>query len=284
MGRGQEGEGQGSVKVAAVVAQVVGMKVRQFLVRDRMEQEDTRWSKFVLTAHRCFKRLQAYTKAYGLDTRGAIEKEDFVQTIVKSRSAVTGCLSPEAESYYRRRSVPKQGVVPIPPQVQTILYENHVKVDFSQVLEKTELVGRVAMLVAEERRRLERQRAAEEAEERAEAGVGKASLDGPATAGRSSPQVNEKDATGTATTPIPEIPTGPKASVERDGLLRASMHVRRLLKARAGNDEGVSDVSNEVSPLRLVDWPFASVVVTTLCVLYEGTLTVFGCSGAKDRH
>jgi hypothetical protein len=43
------------------------------------------------------KRLQAYTKAYGLNTRGAMEKEDFVTTIVGARSAVTGCLSPEAE-------------------------------------------------------------------------------------------------------------------------------------------------------------------------------------------
>ncbi|KAJ9095278.1 hypothetical protein QFC21_005644 [Naganishia friedmannii] len=282
----------------------------------------------------------SYTKAYGLDTRGAIEKEDYVQTVVNARSAVTGCLSPEAESYYRRRSVPKQGVLPTPPQTQSprpqarpqpsqgqtqgrpseptqgqtggfrpqayrpasssstprghpgagyrpsprattpqavrtppsrsnaptpastprrapsppvpsilslvalpqsylpslsigtlkaILYENHVKVDFSQVLEKQELVGRVAMLVADERRRLERQRAAEEAEEREVSGLGgTTSVDVPAaaaapTAEMTGLQVNENDGTRSASpsatpTTIPEVPTGPKASVERDGL------------------------------------------------------------------
>lgn len=43
------------------------------------------------------KRLQNYTKAYGLNTTGAIEKEDFVQTIVKAKNPVTGCLPPDAE-------------------------------------------------------------------------------------------------------------------------------------------------------------------------------------------
>lgn len=43
------------------------------------------------------KRLQAYTKAYGLNTTGAIEKEDFVQTIIKAKNPVTGCLPPDAE-------------------------------------------------------------------------------------------------------------------------------------------------------------------------------------------
>lgn len=43
------------------------------------------------------KRLQNYTKAYGLNTTGALEKEDFVQTIVKAKNPVTGCLPPDAE-------------------------------------------------------------------------------------------------------------------------------------------------------------------------------------------
>lgn len=43
------------------------------------------------------KRLQQYTKAYGLKTSGAIEKEDFVQTILKARTGPDGCLPPEAE-------------------------------------------------------------------------------------------------------------------------------------------------------------------------------------------
>lgn len=49
--------------------------------------------------------------------------------------------------------------------LKAILYENHVRVDFSQVLEKSELVARVAELVQDERRRLERQRREEEREE-----------------------------------------------------------------------------------------------------------------------
>ncbi|BEJ16250.1 hypothetical protein CspHIS471_0508550 [Cutaneotrichosporon sp. HIS471] len=52
--------------------------------------------------------------------------------------------------------------------LKAILYENHVRVDFKQVLEKEDLIGRVAELVADERRRLERQ-AREEEREAAEA-------------------------------------------------------------------------------------------------------------------
>lgn len=67
------------------------------------------------------------------------------------------------------------GLVPLPRSylsslsigtLKAILYENHVRVDFSQVLEKSELVGRVAELVEDERKRLERQRREEEREER----------------------------------------------------------------------------------------------------------------------
>lgn len=96
--------------------------------------------------------------------------------------------------------------------LKAILYENHVKVDFSQVLEKTELVKRVQMLVSEERKRLERQRAAEEAEEAEERGIAsRASLDPDLRTNTNSPD------SGVGTEAIP-VPTGPKASVERDGL------------------------------------------------------------------
>lgn len=98
--------------------------------------------------------------------------------------------------------------------LKAILYENHVKVDFSQVLEKTELVKRVQMLVTEERKRLERQRAAEEAEEAEERGMAaasRASVDIDPTRNTDSPD----SAAGAEAIPVP---TGPTASVERDGL------------------------------------------------------------------
>lgn len=65
--------------------------------------------------------------------------------------------------------------------LKAILYENHVHVDFSQVLEKSELVARVAELVEDERKRLERQRWEEEREERearGEMSPGPSGLDG----------------------------------------------------------------------------------------------------------
>ncbi len=43
------------------------------------------------------KQLQAYIKAYGLTAPNAIEKEDFVQAILKAKSPHNGCLSPERE-------------------------------------------------------------------------------------------------------------------------------------------------------------------------------------------
>ncbi|WVO16957.1 hypothetical protein L204_104643 [Cryptococcus depauperatus] len=46
--------------------------------------------------------------------------------------------------------------------LKAILYENHVRVDFKQVLEKKELIARVKELVDDERKRLERQRIAEQ--------------------------------------------------------------------------------------------------------------------------
>ncbi|EIW69485.1 hypothetical protein TREMEDRAFT_30604 [Tremella mesenterica DSM 1558] len=216
------------------------------------------------------KRLKEYLAAYGIECMGPREKEDFVQAVVRAKDPSTGCLSPDAENYYRRKSVPKFQPPPAPPppqpqpqqprptrstgnynpyvspgpyppppqympnqhnpyrppptgwshhytrpppprpaqtpprpkpapspapvparpptppiptvlslvslpksylssltvgQLKGILYENHVKVDFKQVLEKDEVINRVWELVQDERHRLERQRAAEEAEE-----------------------------------------------------------------------------------------------------------------------
>ncbi|ODN73504.1 hypothetical protein L202_08007 [Cryptococcus amylolentus CBS 6039] len=48
--------------------------------------------------------------------------------------------------------------------LKAILYENHVRVDFKQVLEKGELIARVKELIDDERKRLERQRIAEQQE------------------------------------------------------------------------------------------------------------------------
>ncbi|KIR53317.1 hypothetical protein I315_04355 [Cryptococcus gattii Ru294] len=217
------------------------------------------------------KRLKDYLAAYNIPCIGAKEKEDIVQTVLRARIPTTGCLSPEAESYYRRRSVPKgnnqssssrpnntqtppitnnnrpstsgpqtyassyqrpapqayyrppppppnnyrhppprpqsqtqrrpqansgqtsaqtrppprPAAAPTPPPpvpsilslvalpdsyltslsigtLKAILYENHVRVDFKQVLEKKELIARVKELVDDERKRLERQRIAEQ--------------------------------------------------------------------------------------------------------------------------
>ncbi|KAK4689969.1 hypothetical protein P7C73_g163, partial [Tremellales sp. Uapishka_1] len=227
------------------------------------------------------KRLKDYLSAYDLPCVGPKEKEDFVQAVVRARNPATGCLAPESESFYRRRSVPKLGLPPStsstppsrpgsarpppqsrspapqsrppvaqprppvaqprpqqagspqqarppqpyhqapqshprpsplnrqtvpprttpapwaqppppkpkpapPPPVPTILslvslpksylstlnigtlkavlFENHVRVDFKQVLEKEELINRVFELVSDERKRLERQRVEEERE------------------------------------------------------------------------------------------------------------------------
>ncbi|KAL7422178.1 hypothetical protein Q5752_002823 [Cryptotrichosporon argae] len=46
--------------------------------------------------------------------------------------------------------------------LKAILYENHVRVDYGQVLEKQELINRVSELIDDERKRLERQRLEEE--------------------------------------------------------------------------------------------------------------------------
>ncbi|RSH91144.1 hypothetical protein EHS25_009443 [Saitozyma podzolica] len=253
------------------------------------------------------KRLKEYLAAYNIPCIGPKEKEDFVQAVIKARNPATGCLSPEAESYYRRRSVPKNGQPPAqpgnsrprpPPQAQAhahahaqarpppsayarppppqrppqtqppprpqsqpnfrpaaprptpprappatpppprqptppvptimslvslprsylsslsigtlkaILYENHVRVDFKQVLEKEELVNRVFELVTDERKRLERQR---HEEERLANGNG---------ARTPSPRVEGDKSEGSGeSTPGEEaankVPTGPMPEVER---------------------------------------------------------------------
>lgn len=223
------------------------------------------------------KRLKEYLTAYDIKTVALKEKEDVVQAAFRARNPNTGCLAPEHESFYRRRSVPKLGQ-PVPPPghsqqqqqrqrpppqqqqqnangrrpppptyaqrgqqpqsqqqnrppppaqarpqaqqtrpqaqqtrpppatgsratpapapkpaprappppvptihslvalpnsylaslsigtLKAILFQNHVQVDFKQVLEKEELISRVNELVVDERKRLERQRVTEERE------------------------------------------------------------------------------------------------------------------------
>ena len=97
--------------------------------------------------------------------------------------------------------------------LKAILYENHVKVDFKQVLEKyvpplsririmlinrQELIGRVAELITAERKRLERQRYEEER----------------LAQGESAPTSGGED-THAHVTDKTQIPTGPMPEIER---------------------------------------------------------------------
>ncbi|WVQ78076.1 hypothetical protein IAT38_000157 [Cryptococcus sp. DSM 104549] len=282
------------------------------------------------------KRLKEYLAAYNISAVGAAEKEDLVQAVLKARNPATGCLSPEAESYFRRRSVPKLGGQPTngttrtshtparppppsssgqtyasayqrpprppanpynpyagnppppnyarppppraqpqapsparsaprpaaqarppqpapspaprapPPPVPTILslvslpdsyvaslsigtlkailYENHVRVDFKQVLEKTELVARVNELVKDERRRLERQRIAEEQELAGHAPLAPtpaakpAAVNGEAGDEAGEAAGGEEGASGEPAAAKISVPTGPAPELERDGL------------------------------------------------------------------
>jgi hypothetical protein len=103
--------------------------------------------------------------------------------------------------------------------LKAILFENHVKVDFAQVLEKAELIARVQELIKQERKRLERLAKEEEAEaaalEAAHAG-GSVTID--------ADQINQEDdirdgEPPRASTDVKQNPpTGPPPSVERDGL------------------------------------------------------------------
>ncbi|WWC85283.1 uncharacterized protein L201_000145 [Kwoniella dendrophila CBS 6074] len=278
------------------------------------------------------KRLKEYLAAYNIPCIGPKEKEDFVQAVIRARNPNTGCLSHEAESYYRRRSVPKYGQTPSqtpsstprprppppqnqarppppsaqypysrpppptqayarpppptnayrppppttnyaprpaqptprrpPPQQQqarppaptpkpqaspapppppvptilslvslpksylaslsigtlkAILYENHVRVDFKQVLEKEQLIDRVNELIVDERKRLERQRIEEE---RLAAGM---SSSVPVPNGHSTPpdsdksEVNGENVEGSegSVSDSKKVPTGPMPEIER---------------------------------------------------------------------
>lgn len=108
--------------------------------------------------------------------------------------------------------------------LKAILYENHVKVDFSQILEKGELARRVAELVREERKRLERQARAEEAEAAAEAAKANGHLvppDATVVGGEGGDDVHSEGEGGRKSSDqprAPAVPTGPQATPERDGL------------------------------------------------------------------
>ncbi|WWD01638.1 hypothetical protein V866_008583 [Kwoniella sp. B9012] len=262
------------------------------------------------------KRLKEYLAAYNIPCIGPKEKEDFVQAVIRARNPNTGCLSHEAESYYRRRSVPKSGQIPSstptpaprprpppptqarpppqnqqyyrpppsnqnyyrppppqnhyrppppsqpaqptprpaqqarppttpkpqaspappPPPVPTILslvslpksylsslsigtlkailYENHVRVDFKQVLEKEQLIDRVNELIIDERKRLERQRIEEE---RLSAGL---SAPAPTVNGDTPSEEAEADVDANGDGPEDKnknkkVPTGPMPEIDR---------------------------------------------------------------------
>nr|XP_019042956.1 hypothetical protein I302_08665 [Kwoniella bestiolae CBS 10118]OCF21886.1 hypothetical protein I302_08665 [Kwoniella bestiolae CBS 10118] len=295
------------------------------------------------------KRLKEYLAAYNIPCVGPKEKEDFVQAVIRARNPNTGCLSHEAESYYRRRSVPKSGQpssqsstptptprarppppqqarpppqtyyrppppqnhyrppppqntyrppppaqptprppqqarpvtstpkpqaspAPPPPPVPTILslvslpksylsslsigtlkailYENHVRVDFKQVLEKEQLIDRVNELIVDERKRLERQRIEEE---RLAAGL---SASAPVINGNSPSAENKEEEEGEKTEEEmkTKVPTGPMPEIDR-GLCvvcqdeEATLAVVDcgLLGSDHGYKSGMSVVQNENS-------------------------------------
>ncbi|KAL1411181.1 hypothetical protein Q8F55_002132 [Vanrija albida] len=97
--------------------------------------------------------------------------------------------------------------------LKAILYENHVRVDFKQVLEKEELIKRVNELVEEERKRLERQRVAEEREAREAAGLASSP---PAKEGVDHEHGEAEAHEGSTTPEAPAPPpTGPVADIDR---------------------------------------------------------------------
>ncbi|OCF40154.1 hypothetical protein I317_06043 [Kwoniella heveanensis CBS 569] len=256
------------------------------------------------------KRLKDYLAAYNIPCIGPKEKEDFVQAVVRARNPATGCLSPEAESYFRRRSVPKQGQLstasasssssstprprppppsqarpssqpysrpppptqsyrPPPPPAQArppppraspapaprpaattpkpapapapvrqpsppvptilslvslpksylaslsigtlkaILYENHVRVDFKQVLEKDQLIDRVNELIVDERKRLERQRIEEERQANGDAQAHQPVANGVSENGTTGENGETDEAANV------KVPTGPMPEIDR---------------------------------------------------------------------
>jgi hypothetical protein len=103
--------------------------------------------------------------------------------------------------------------------LKAILYDNHVKVDFAQVLEKGELIARVQELIKMERKRLERLAKEEEAEAAAQAALERGT----------DPQDLERDAAPEDDHTVGSLPRasvdmkrtppeGPPPAVERDGL------------------------------------------------------------------
>jgi hypothetical protein len=104
--------------------------------------------------------------------------------------------------------------------LKAILYENHVKVDFKQVLEKyvlstsfppktserlitrQELIGRVAELITAERKRLERQRYEEERLAQGDSAAAASSKAG------EDPHAHVTDKAQVPTGPMPEIERG----------------------------------------------------------------------------
>ncbi|KAI0070110.1 hypothetical protein K474DRAFT_1693911 [Panus rudis PR-1116 ss-1] len=52
-------------------------------------------------------RLRKYADAYNIDTKGILEKDEFIDTLIKARQQ-NGCLPPQNENYYRMHSVPNQ--------------------------------------------------------------------------------------------------------------------------------------------------------------------------------
>lgn len=106
--------------------------------------------------------------------------------------------------------------------LKAILYENHVRVDFKQVLEKEELIGRVAELIADERKRLERQRREEEreaAETAAAAGAGAPPVHSPTEENGDGvgDEIASEEVDGEKLAPksTPSPPTGPAPDIER---------------------------------------------------------------------
>jgi hypothetical protein len=105
--------------------------------------------------------------------------------------------------------------------LKAILYENHVKVDFKQVLEKSvllsslligavlisrqELIGRVAELITAERKRLERQRYEEERLAQGDTAAAAAAAASAGTGEDIHVHVTDKA----------QIPTGPMPEIER---------------------------------------------------------------------
>ncbi|GMK55450.1 hypothetical protein CspeluHIS016_0205060 [Cutaneotrichosporon spelunceum] len=162
------------------------------------------------------KRLKEYLGAYNIPTSGIIEKEGLVEAIVRARNPNT--VPPPVPTILSLVALPKSYLATLSiGTLKAILYENHVRVDFKQVLEKEDLITRVAELVTDERRRLERQ-AREEEREAAEASAAASS----AANEKTTPEAEEGEGSGEGDeeetkTPNPPMspPTGSAPDMER---------------------------------------------------------------------